>query len=365
MRANRSSRKRPCRHLGAQVAVGAGDQLKVALHLTVAAHGVEALFFHGLEQHGLLVQTQLADLVEEQHALVRRTQQAGPVGRRAREGALLVAEQGGRRAVAAQRGAVHFDELACHLVASFLQLNMRRARCDLPAPVGPVNRMGARERTATRSISSISALKRALRVAMPLFRNCTASRCSAKALRHHVVAREIQVDQRKLPAALRRLLALRGRGLQQHARNAARLHQQEQADLRHVRAGGDVRPVLLALGVEAVGLRTSQRARHTPRQSPTGRQWTWAPGSPWSRARRWRCRPARLRQRLVRKGVEQLQPVDHHVFVLHQRHGGAPLLPPPRAPAGVELRAQEADDHLLLNAFIERRAAEILLISAT
>ena len=62
---------------------------------------------------------------------------------------------------------------------AFFSSNIRRARCDLPAPVGPVSRIGARERTATRSISSISALNRLLRVAMPLFRKSTALRCSA------------------------------------------------------------------------------------------------------------------------------------------------------------------------------------------
>ena len=57
----------------------------------------------------------------------------------------------------------------------FFSSNMRRARCDLPAPVGPVSRIGARERTATRSISSIIALKRLLRVGMPLLRKSSAS----------------------------------------------------------------------------------------------------------------------------------------------------------------------------------------------
>ena len=40
--------KAPCRHLGAQVTVGASHQLKVAPHLAVAAQGVEAFFLHGL-----------------------------------------------------------------------------------------------------------------------------------------------------------------------------------------------------------------------------------------------------------------------------------------------------------------------------
>jgi hypothetical protein len=57
---------------------------KSALHLLVGAHGKEALLFDGLEQHGLLVQAELADLVEKQRALVGGAQQPGPVARRRR-----------------------------------------------------------------------------------------------------------------------------------------------------------------------------------------------------------------------------------------------------------------------------------------
>ena len=104
--------KAPLRHVHAQVAVGTGDQLEIAAGLAVAAHGQEALFFNSLEQHGLFVQAQFADLVQEQHALVGGAQQAGPVSGRAGEGAFLVAEQGRGGAVAAQRGAIDLDELA-------------------------------------------------------------------------------------------------------------------------------------------------------------------------------------------------------------------------------------------------------------
>ena len=77
MRASRSSRNRPARTDAAQVAVGAGDQLEVALRLRVGADGQEALFLDRAQQHGLLVEAELADLVEEQHAAVGRAQQTG------------------------------------------------------------------------------------------------------------------------------------------------------------------------------------------------------------------------------------------------------------------------------------------------
>ena len=80
-------------HGAGQVAVRAGDQLKVARDLVVAAERQEALLLERAQQHRLLVEAELADLVEEQHAAVGAEQQARPVADRAGEGALDVAEQ--------------------------------------------------------------------------------------------------------------------------------------------------------------------------------------------------------------------------------------------------------------------------------
>ncbi len=46
-------------------------------------------------------------------------------------------------------------------------------------------------------------------------------------------------------------------------------------------------------------------------------------------------------------GVQQLQAVDHQVFVLADGDGGTPFFPAARAGAVVELGAQEADGHVL------------------
>ena len=80
--------ERALRDCALQVAVGAGDQLEVALHLPVGADGQEALLLDGAQQHRLLVEAELADLVEEQHAAVGRAQQPGAIRDRAGEGAL-------------------------------------------------------------------------------------------------------------------------------------------------------------------------------------------------------------------------------------------------------------------------------------
>ena len=64
----------PGGNVGAQVAVGAGDELEVARHLAVGAKWVEAFFFDRLQQHGLFVGAEFADFVEKQHAAIRRAQ---------------------------------------------------------------------------------------------------------------------------------------------------------------------------------------------------------------------------------------------------------------------------------------------------
>src|SRR5262245_29398426 len=58
-----------------ELAIGAGYKLKVARHLLIPANWQEALLLDGAQDHGLLVEAQLADLVEEQDAAVRRAQE--------------------------------------------------------------------------------------------------------------------------------------------------------------------------------------------------------------------------------------------------------------------------------------------------
>ncbi|MOA37219.1 hypothetical protein D3C78_1587940 [compost metagenome] len=54
-----------------QIAVGAGDQLEIALHFAVTADRQEALLFQRPQQHRLFVLAEFADLVQEQQPLVR------------------------------------------------------------------------------------------------------------------------------------------------------------------------------------------------------------------------------------------------------------------------------------------------------
>jgi len=108
--------------LPVQVAVRAGDELKVAAGRLVRTDRVEDLVLDRAEQHRLLVEAELADLVEEEHAVIGALQMPAAVLGRSGERALDVAEQGGHRRVAANRRAVHIDELTRDLAACPLQL---------------------------------------------------------------------------------------------------------------------------------------------------------------------------------------------------------------------------------------------------
>ncbi len=102
----------PGAHVVPQIAIRAGDQLEVALRFLVRTHRKETLFLDGLQQHRLLVATELANLIQEHDAFVRLPQQAGAVGLRARERTFHMPEQRRHRGVPAQRCAVDLHEVA-------------------------------------------------------------------------------------------------------------------------------------------------------------------------------------------------------------------------------------------------------------
>ena len=219
----------------------------------------------------------------------------GAIAQRAGERALDVAEQRRHRGVAAQRGAVHLDEGARRPAAA----PSSARRCAAPAATCP--RRSARSAgwarasaTATCSIRSTTALNAALRVSMPDLRIDRSSRSSrGEARGDAVVLREIEVDD--AVAARRSASRARGRGLQQAPGDVPRLGQQEEADLRDVRAGGDVDQVVLARR-DRTGRRARSRGgcRRRPR-SPTGRPSDPRRAAPRSRATPGGCRRARSR----------------------------------------------------------------------
>ena len=94
----------------AEVAVGRGEEAHVDLAVAHVAQPAEAQVLDHLQQLGLHLQVHVADLVEEQRAAVGDLEQALLGRDRAREGALLVAEQLGLQQLAREPGAVEVDE---------------------------------------------------------------------------------------------------------------------------------------------------------------------------------------------------------------------------------------------------------------
>src|SRR5262245_10313520 len=123
--------------IGGQIAVRSRDQLKIALNLLVRANGKENMILEAPEQDRLLIDSEFADLVQEEHATIRGPEVAGPVTRCAGEGAAHMPEQRRHRGVPAQGGTVDFHECAIELPALPLQLVDSSGELGFPGPSGP------------------------------------------------------------------------------------------------------------------------------------------------------------------------------------------------------------------------------------
>ncbi|MNF52882.1 hypothetical protein D3C84_342430 [compost metagenome] len=100
----------PGQHRALQVAVGGGEDAHVDLEAAVVADALQVAVLQHAQQLGLQGQRQLADLVEEQGALVGHLELAGAVVDGAGEGALDVAEQLALGHRLGQRRAVEVDQ---------------------------------------------------------------------------------------------------------------------------------------------------------------------------------------------------------------------------------------------------------------
>ena len=81
------------RHVGGEIAVGGGDDPRIHLDGLARPHRLDLALLDGAQQLDLGGRRQLADLVQEQRAARSLDELAGMAVGRAREGALLVAEQ--------------------------------------------------------------------------------------------------------------------------------------------------------------------------------------------------------------------------------------------------------------------------------
>ena len=329
-----------------QVPVRAADQLEVAAHLRVGPDREEGLLLDRPQQHRLLVGPQLPHLVQEEQAPVGRPQQPRPGGGRPREGPADVPEERAHRRVPADGRAVDLHQRPGQLPAALLELVDPAGQPALARPggpgeqdrVGPVRRdvLDLGDQPVERRVPGRDpALEEALpRVPLP-----------GVPLRDPVVAGQVQIDLRDLarspgPRPL-------GRGaLHEHPGQVPGLGEQEQADLGHVRAGGDVHAVVLGLGVEGVGggevVQLPEDRLEVP--GPLHRDLVQADLG-------LRGHPGHVRGGLPGQPgelalVQQLQPVDDPVLVLAQRDRRPPTLPPTRPVAPVEVRAEQAEGHL-------------------
>ena len=188
MRASRSSRKR-----AARARVAPRSRLVPAMSwksLSTSrsrADRQEALLLDRAQQHRLLVEAELADLVEEQHAAVGR-RAAGPArSATAPVNAPFTWPNSARhRAVAAQRGAVDLDE---------------RAR-DLAARLASARRCAARAATCRRRSARSAASARASAIA-------TCSMRSISAVEGRVARRDAGLEELTALALLLRESATR------------------------------------------------------------------------------------------------------------------------------------------------------------
>src|SRR5690606_11853812 len=96
--------------LAAQIAVRRGDDPHVDLARLLLADALERAFLDHAQELALKLERDLADLVEEEGASVRKLEAADAVAQRAGERALHVAEELALEEIARDRGAVHADQ---------------------------------------------------------------------------------------------------------------------------------------------------------------------------------------------------------------------------------------------------------------
>ena len=142
-----------------QALVGRRDQADVDLHGFLRADRIDLALLDGAQELDLRVERQLADLVEEQRAAVGLDELADVALGRAREGALLVAEQDRLDQVLGDRAAIDGDEGLALAVAR--ALDGARDSTSLPTPDSPSISTGMLDlaaRSARRITRPMSAL---------------------------------------------------------------------------------------------------------------------------------------------------------------------------------------------------------------
>ncbi len=330
----------PVPRVDGEVPVRARHQPEVGGDLAVAAERQEPLVLEGPQQHRLLVEAELPDLVEEQDPAVGGGEQAAALADRAGERAAGVPEQRRHGAVAPDGGAVHLDERARHHPPLALQGVDPAGELGLPGP----GRAGEEHRRLGGEDHPLQAVDHLVERRVPgvdaaLEEPHRLLATGGEPPGDAVVAREIEVDD------LQPRLAVRPgrRGLHELAGDEARLHQQEQADLGDVGAGRDVDPVLALVRAQRGALDPLEEGGVDPLEVPRVVEVELVQRDGGGRRDRAHVGGDHLGERAPGPPVQQLDPVDLHVVPLHEGDGRPPPLPAAGA-APVEGGPEQADD---------------------
>ena len=281
----------------------------------------------------MLIWAQLTNLVEKQQPFICHAQQTGALACGSGESAFFVAKQGRSRPITAQGGAVDIDKIAADLVPGFFQLKNSPRQHRLASAGGP----SQQQRRFAAHCHSFQLGNQRVKAGVAggdaAFEKsyCIGVRYLQPGV-DAVVAGQVEVNA-FIAASACALSASGRRGLQQHAGNKPCLDQQKQANLRHMRAGGDVYPIVFLLGVKRVAacpvvkraihlakIPRIGKVHHHPRDIGGGRELQKVLLHP-------------LGHGGVADVVQQFQPVDLHIFMLRHRHRGPPFVPAIRGQA--------------------------------
>jgi len=132
--------------------------------------------------------------------------------------------------------------------------------------------------------------------------------------------------------------------LEQATRKVTRLCQQEQADLRHVRAGGDMNEIVLRLRIERRRTNEIEELAVNLLKVPGIREVDQIGLNPCFGRHGPDVLRDELRQAAVRRTMQEHEAIDPQVLVHHEAHGRAPLVPAGRIQlAAVQRRPKKSD----------------------
>ncbi len=157
-----------------------------------------------------------------------------------------------------------------------------------------------------------------------------------------VIARQIDVDDAVAARRWRRIL-FRRHELHDLSRDVARLDQEEPADLRHMRAGGDVDVIVLGVRIEGIGGGEVVHRAIDLLEIPGVFQLHRVEAHLGLGRDAGDVAAQVLRNPGKALAVDQLQAADKEILVLAERHGRPPALPAVLLFSHVERRAEKAD----------------------